>query len=184
MFADHEIETSVRQRNSLRIPLNQRKGRTVLALDPPRRGQLLAGEVHADRTGPSAGEPCREVGRAARQLQDVETVDISQDAEITFRNREKPPHDIRPRPHLLGRSIGEAFVHDRPERPVQCYLGGPSTGHLVQATASAVSGVSPAMNLDAGATAAGLRSRYVAAVQGQVQAVQCGRGRFPAIPPA
>ena len=93
--------------------------------------QLLAGEIHCHRGGAGSGEPRREVRSAARQLQHVEIVDVSQDAEISFPNREEPPHHVRSGPHLVSRCIGEACVHDRPQRPVQSYLGGSDIGHLI-----------------------------------------------------
>ena len=56
--------------------------------------------------------------------------DVAEDAELALRDREQPPHRFRPEPQLLGRRVGEAFVHDGPQRAVQGGLVGSAVGHV------------------------------------------------------
>src|SRR5688572_1406244 len=79
VLAQDEVEPSARQRNPLGVPLNERKGWAELALQALGGGELLAGEIHRDDGSPGPSEPRREVGGAARQLDDVEPLEISQD---------------------------------------------------------------------------------------------------------
>ena len=55
---------------------------------------------------------------------------LAEDAELALGDREQAPDGFGPEPQLLGRRVGEAFVHDGPECAVQGGLVGSAVGHL------------------------------------------------------
>jgi hypothetical protein len=138
VLADHEVEAAARQRYALAVPLHEGEHRADPALLASGGRELLAGEVDRHGPGPGPGEPGREVGGAARQLGDVEAPDVSEDAEVALRDREEPPHRLLAVPQVVGRRVGEAFVHHRPDRAVQRDLVRPDVGHPIMLGAAAL----------------------------------------------
>ena len=94
VLAHHEVEASARQRDPLGIRLDQREGRAEPALQPPRGGQLLAGEVDRHRGGPALASQAEKYAVPHASSDDVETPDVAEDAELPFRNGEQPPHHL------------------------------------------------------------------------------------------
>ena len=131
VLTHHKVVPSTGQGDPLPVPLDQREDRSDLGLHPARGHQLLVGEVHGHRPGAGPGQPRGEVRGTARQLHDVETVDLPQNSEVLLRDREEPPDRVRPRPHVLCRRVGEPLVHHRPQRPVQRLVGVPDLGHPI-----------------------------------------------------
>ncbi len=129
VLADHHVKAPARQRNPLRVRLDERKGRSEPPLQTPSRRQLLAGQVQSDRLGPGRGQPRREIGGSTRQFNHIEVSYVAQDAEEPVWNREQPPHHLRSRPQRVGRGVGKAFVQHAPKRSVLCNLGGPIIRH-------------------------------------------------------
>ena len=113
-----------------RHPPGPGEDRAEPVLQPPRGRQLLAGQVHGHRAWPRRG-PARPRSRPYRTpappRRDRRRL---RGRRGLVRDREEPPHDVLGLAHMrLGCGVGEAFVHDRPERPVQRDLRGPDVGH-------------------------------------------------------
>src|SRR5262245_11042867 len=71
VLGDREVEARIGIRDPLGIAVDQSKLESVLALEPARRRKLGGRVVDPDHARPAAGEPRRDVGRAASQLNRV-----------------------------------------------------------------------------------------------------------------
>ena len=70
----------------------------MLRLHRARRGELALGLVDADGPRAAAGEPGREVGGAAAELDRVEPVDVGERADLGLRDPPHAPARVRARP--------------------------------------------------------------------------------------
>src|SRR5262245_40464412 len=71
ILADCEIKTLVGERRPLGVPQMQRKGETVLRLQPPRRRQLTRRVVDPNRPRSPPRQPRRDVGGATTELDGI-----------------------------------------------------------------------------------------------------------------
>ena len=71
IFGDREVEACVRVRHDLRVAVEQREVQSVFGLQAASRRELLLGVVDPNRSRAATGEPGRDVGRAAAELDRV-----------------------------------------------------------------------------------------------------------------
>ncbi len=82
-----------------------------------RGGELALRLVDADGPRAAAGEPGREVGGAAAELDRVEPVDVGERADVVLRDAPHAPVGVRARPVELGR-LDPLVGHPVPQLPV------------------------------------------------------------------
>ena len=86
----------------LGVGLDQRELDAVLRLHRARRRELALGLVDADGPRAAAGEPGREVGGAAAELDRVQAVDVGERADLGLGDPPHAPARVRARPVALG----------------------------------------------------------------------------------
>ena len=91
VLGDREVEALGGQRDVLGARLDEWKLEPELHLAPPRRRELGRSDVDADRARAPPGEPRRDVGRAAAELDDVEPFDLTQRPERRLRESRRRP---------------------------------------------------------------------------------------------
>ena len=94
VFADRQIEARIGEWHGLCAGLDQREVQIVLVLERTRGGELVLGDVDADRPSASSGKPRRHVRRATSELDDVETVDVRQEVHLGLRNAPDAPRRL------------------------------------------------------------------------------------------
>ena len=119
VLAHDEVELAADQRGLLRVALDKGEGGAELCLEPSCCAELITGEVQCDRPGTCAREPGGDVPGAAGKVQDVQTADVAEDAQLLLRHGEQAPRHLRAAPHALGGGVGVSLVHDRPELTVR-----------------------------------------------------------------
>src|SRR5204862_8245388 len=82
--------------------------------DPAGGRALGRRRIHTDRPRAAPREPRREVRRAATELDDVEAVDVAEDADLVLGDREHAPEDVLRGPVTSGRRVRELGVLLRP----------------------------------------------------------------------
>ncbi len=105
------------ERHVLGARLDERELDPVLRLTAPGRRELGRRDVDAHRPRTAPGEPGRDVGGAAPELDHVEAVDLAECSERRLRHAEDAPGDLRlgPRPirlavGVVGVRLGPAFA--------------------------------------------------------------------------
>ena len=111
VLGDREVEARGGKRNVLGARLDEWKLEPELLLAPPGRGELGRSDVDADRARAPPGEPRRDVGRAAAELDDVEPFDLTERPERRLRVAEDAPGDLGLGPVVAARaSVYSAFA--------------------------------------------------------------------------
>ena len=110
ILGDRQVERRVRQRNVLRARLDERELNAGLRHRPPRRVELCRRDVDAHRPGAPPGEPRREIRSAAPELDDIDTVDLTEDADVVLVNAEDAPRDVPGAPRIASAAVRELRV--------------------------------------------------------------------------
>jgi hypothetical protein len=135
VLADHQIEARGRQGDVRGVGFDQGELQTVLLLAATRRVQLRRGHIHGDRARTSPHEPGREERRAATQLEDVQSRDVTEDTERRLGDAEEAPPDVVGGPLPEGVLVGVLSVDERSQITVALGLRR-GTGHAASSTRS------------------------------------------------
>src|SRR4051794_24242936 len=127
VLRQREVEARVRERDGLGVGLDQRELEAVPGLHRPRGRELLGGLVDAHRPRAAAGQPGREVGGPAAELDGVEAGDVRQCADVGLGDLPDAPVGLGGGPVGLRR-LGVLARRDGP---------GPAVDLLVAHVASA-----------------------------------------------
>ena len=117
VLRQREVEARVGQRDVLGVGLDQRELDAVLRLHRARRRELALRLVDADRPRAAAGEPGREVGGAAAELDRVQAVEVGERVDLRLRDPPHAPGRLRARPVDLG-GLDPAIGRAVPQLPV------------------------------------------------------------------
>ena len=117
VLRQREVEARVGQRDVLGVGLDQRELDAVLRLHRPRGRELALRLVDADRPRAAAGEPGREVGGAAAELDRVQAVEVGECVDLRLRDPPHAPGRLRARPVDLG-GLDPAIGRAVPQLPV------------------------------------------------------------------
>ena len=126
VLREREVEARVGQRDRFGVRLDQRELDAVLRLHRARRGELALRLVDADRPRAAAGEPGREVGGAAAELDRVEPVDVGERADLGLGDAPDAPARVRARPVVLG-GLDPLVGHAVPQRAVDVLVAHPAS---------------------------------------------------------
>ena len=118
VLGEREVEALVRQARLGRVGLDERELDPRLGHHPPRRLELRRRDVDADRPRAALREPRREVRGAAAELDDVESRDVAEHAELGFVDPPDAPGDLVERPVRRGGVVRVLAVGLGPEREV------------------------------------------------------------------
>ena len=103
VFRDRQIERLVAAGHALGVGFDQRELETVLALQATRGRELGRRRVEPDDRDPAAGEPRRDVGRAAPELDARLAGEVfRQEAELRFRDAPDTPGRLLAGPRALA----------------------------------------------------------------------------------
>jgi hypothetical protein len=105
-----------------------RWGRAAPGGDAP--GRAAHRRSPARPGGRLLARPCGQVRSSAVEFQNVPDPERRPGRRAPVLARRKRPRHLGLAPHALGRTVGEALVHDRPELPVPGDLCGSALGHL------------------------------------------------------
>ena len=119
VLADDQVEGGVRQRHVLAAGFDEREGHAERLLAAAGRLELGRRQVDTDRSRAGAGQPGREVRRAAAELDHVEPGHIPRAPHVALGDLEQSPGDLLGRPGSFGVGVGEGRIDLRPHRPVE-----------------------------------------------------------------
>jgi hypothetical protein len=91
VLADRQVEAAAAQRGALGVAVDEREGEPELALEGAGRAQLGGGAVQADDAGAAPGEPRRDVGGAAAQLDRGAPGDVGEEPQLRLRDAPDAP---------------------------------------------------------------------------------------------
>jgi len=99
VLADRQVEGAAAEGRALGIAEDQREGHAEFALEGAGRPQLGGGVVQPDDARPAPGEPRRDVGGAAAQLDRVAPGHVMEEAQVRLRDAPDAPRGhLRPAP--------------------------------------------------------------------------------------
>ena len=103
VLADREVKAASGKGVCSALPRCSGKRQPMLRLEPPRGRELIRGVVDPGRSRPAPGEPGGDVGRAAAQLDGVESREIGRkQVNPGLRDVEDPPGRVVRRPGALA----------------------------------------------------------------------------------